>query len=95
MPVEDIDGNQAEQGHVVEVMPLDGSSTMFYARQDATGGAALSAPRSVPAMFSEHFIEHLSFDQAVGFLTAARAALQPKGVLRISTPTSASTPTPT
>lgn len=40
----------------------------------------------VEAIFAEHFIEHLSLDEAIAFLREARRALSPAGVLRLSTP---------
>ena len=40
----------------------------------------------VQFVFAEHFIEHLSFEQAERFVRACRAALGDDGVLRLSTP---------
>ena len=37
-------------------------------------------------IFAEHFIEHLSFDDAQKFLRDCRRALAPDGVLRLTTP---------
>ena len=37
-------------------------------------------------IFAEHFIEHLSFDDAQRFLRDCRRALAPDGVLRLTTP---------
>lgn len=37
-------------------------------------------------VFAEHFLEHLSYDDAAGFLRECRRALAPHGVLRLSTP---------
>lgn len=37
-------------------------------------------------IYAEHFLEHLSFDQAIKFLDHARTALTDGGRLRISTP---------
>jgi predicted SAM-dependent methyltransferase len=42
--------------------------------------------RNVKHAFAEHFIEHLSYDQAALFMTRIRAALRDDGVLRVSTP---------
>lgn len=40
----------------------------------------------VEYLFAEHFIEHLSYDDALNFLRECRRVLAPDGVLRLSTP---------
>ncbi|HYV42556.1 MAG TPA: methyltransferase domain-containing protein [Thermoanaerobaculia bacterium] len=42
--------------------------------------------RGVSAIYAEHFLEHLAFDDGLGFLKDCRRALAPAGVLRLSTP---------
>jgi predicted SAM-dependent methyltransferase len=42
--------------------------------------------RGVAAIYAEHFLEHLSFDDGLAFLKECRRALAPSGVLRLSTP---------
>ncbi|HYR46411.1 MAG TPA: hypothetical protein VER78_05345 [Thermoanaerobaculia bacterium] len=42
--------------------------------------------RGVEAIYAEHFLEHLAFDDGLAFLTECRRALAPEGVLRLSTP---------
>ena len=42
--------------------------------------------RDAKYVFAEHFIEHLTFDQAVQFVRNCRAALRDDGILRLSTP---------
>ena len=42
--------------------------------------------RSVDFIFNEHFIEHITRDQAGALLSQCREALAPGGVLRVSTP---------
>jgi predicted SAM-dependent methyltransferase len=42
--------------------------------------------RNVRYIYAEHFIEHLTYDEAVRFLRECRAALRDDGVLRLSTP---------
>jgi len=42
--------------------------------------------RDLELVFAEHFLEHLTFPEALDFLRGARAALAPGGVLRLSTP---------
>jgi len=41
---------------------------------------------TVSFIFSEHFIEHLTFDQAKELLSECNRVLKPNGILRISTP---------
>src|SRR5258708_5950758 len=43
-------------------------------------------PESVSLIFSEHFIEHITLQQATQLLADCHRALQPDGVLRVSTP---------
>lgn len=40
----------------------------------------------VEFVYAEHFLEHLSLDEALGFLAECRRVLAPQGVLRLSTP---------
>jgi predicted SAM-dependent methyltransferase len=42
--------------------------------------------RDAAAVYAEHFLEHLTFPEALAFLRAAHAALAPGGTLRLSTP---------
>lgn len=42
--------------------------------------------RNAKYIFAEHFIEHLSFDQAEQLVRNCRAALRDDGILRLSTP---------
>lgn len=42
--------------------------------------------RDAAAVYSEHFLEHLTFREALAFLRASHAALAPGGKLRLSTP---------
>jgi predicted SAM-dependent methyltransferase len=44
------------------------------------------ADESCSAIFSEHFIEHIAKEDAASLLSECHRALQPEGVLRISTP---------
>lgn len=43
-------------------------------------------PASISHIFSEHFIEHISLQQAARLFTDCYRALQPEGMIRISTP---------
>ena len=40
----------------------------------------------VAAIYAEHFLEHLSLDDGLGFLTECRRVLSGDGILRLSTP---------
>src|SRR6266478_1940744 len=40
----------------------------------------------IELIYAEHFLEHLSLDEALGFLAECRRVLAPHGVLRLSTP---------
>lgn len=42
--------------------------------------------RNARYVFAEHFIEHLSYQQAADFMRGCRAALRDDGILRLSTP---------
>lgn len=42
--------------------------------------------RQARAVFAEHFLEHLSLEQALGFLEESRRALGAEGWLRLTTP---------
>lgn len=41
---------------------------------------------SVTHIFNEHFIEHISWSEAISFLSECRRILSPNGVIRITTP---------
>ncbi|HWZ85668.1 MAG TPA: methyltransferase domain-containing protein [Thermoanaerobaculia bacterium] len=40
----------------------------------------------VAAIYAEHFLEHLAFDDGLAFLAECRRVLRPDGILRLSTP---------
>ena len=42
--------------------------------------------RDIEAIYAEHFLEHLAFDDGLAFLKECRRALAPSGILRLSTP---------
>lgn len=50
---------------------------------DVTAGLPFS---EVEAIYAEHFLEHLSLEQGLAFLTECQRALAPSGLLRLSTP---------
>jgi len=51
--------------------------------RDVRDGLPFTGARYV---YAEHFIEHLTYDEALRFLKECRAALRDDGVLRVSTP---------
>lgn len=42
--------------------------------------------RNVEAIYAEHFLEHLTLDEGLAFLSECRRALADAGILRLSTP---------
>lgn len=50
---------------------------------DVTRGLNFSGVRAV---YAEHFLEHLTIDEALAFLEQVHQALAPNGLLRLSTP---------
>lgn len=57
----------------------------LYLRHDAARPFPLD-DRSVDWVYSEHFIEHLSPDDAIAWLAEMRRVLSPSGFIRLSTP---------
>lgn len=50
---------------------------------DVRGGLPFSG---LSAIYAEHFLEHLGFEDALAFLAECRRVLAPEGTLRLSTP---------
>src|SRR6266498_1830799 len=40
----------------------------------------------IQAIYAEHFLEHLTLEEGLGFLKECRRVLAPSGILRLSTP---------
>ena len=73
-------GQEAIPGWInIDNQPLPGVDRVL----DVRGGLPFSA---VSAIYAEHFIEHLGFEDALAFLAECRRVLAPEGVLRLSTP---------
>ena len=73
-------GTEAIAGWInVDNKPLPGVDRVL----DVTAGLPFE---NVTAIYAEHFIEHLAFDQGLAFLAECRRALSADGVLRLSTP---------
>lgn len=66
---------------------LDFEAFPGVVRCDLSKGLPASIqPLSVQAIFSEHFLEHLTRDQAVTLLKSCYEALRPGGVIRVVVP---------
>ena len=73
-------GQEAIAGWInIDNQPLPGVDRVL----DVRGGLPYSG---VSAIYAEHFIEHLGFEDALAFLGECRRVLLPDGVLRLSTP---------
>jgi predicted SAM-dependent methyltransferase len=73
-------GQEAIAGWVnIDNQPLPGVDRVL----DVRGGLPFSG---VEAIYAEHFIEHLAFEDGLAFLAECRRVLAPEGVLRLSTP---------
>ena len=73
-------GQQAIPGWInVDNQSLPGVDQVL----DVRGGLPYSG---VDAIYAEHFLEHLAFEDALAFLVECRRVLAPDGTLRLSTP---------
>jgi len=73
-------GQQAFQGWInIDNQPLPGVDRVLDVRKGLPY-------RDATAIYAEHFLEHIGFDDALAFLRECRRALAEFGVLRISTP---------
>ncbi|MBL1208172.1 methyltransferase domain-containing protein [Geminocystis sp. GBBB08] len=73
-------GNQSKAGNLISV----GEDT-YYLQCDQTQKIPID-DEVFDYAFSEHFIEHISLQQAVEWLKEIRRLLKPDGILRLSTP---------
>jgi predicted SAM-dependent methyltransferase len=73
-------GQEAIPGWVnIDNKPLPGVDRVL----DVTSGLPFE---NASTIYAEHFLEHLSLDQGLGFLAECRRALEDAGILRLSTP---------
>jgi predicted SAM-dependent methyltransferase len=73
----------------LRLVPADMAETPTYARQVTLADVRRRLPfptGSVAAVYSSHFLEHLSREDAARFLGEARRVLQPGGVIRTVVP---------
>jgi predicted SAM-dependent methyltransferase len=75
-----VNGGFTQPGHVYSL-----NDRVFYLQHDQTALYPI-ASRSVDWVFSEHFIEHITLEQAVAWLRELHRLLRPGGIVRISTP---------
>jgi predicted SAM-dependent methyltransferase len=74
------DGSEVERGRLARI---DGQ--FYYLEHDSTEPYPCD-DESFQWAYSEHFIEHLTLDEVVGWLAEIRRILKPGGRLRLSTP---------
>jgi len=73
-------GQEAIPGWInIDNQPLPGVDRVLDVRQGLPF-------QDVDAIYAEHFLEHLSLEDGLGFLRACRGALSLEGILRLSTP---------
>jgi predicted SAM-dependent methyltransferase len=80
MQLSDGQGRQSQPGRL-----LSFAEGVHYLEHDQTTPYPI-ASAAVGLIFSEHFIEHISVEQAIAWLREVHRLLKPGGVARISTP---------
>jgi len=78
--IEERDGAESELGRISRV---DGE--LYFFRHDATEPYPIES-ESFEWAFSEHFIEHISLNEAIVWLAEIHRLLKPGGLVRITTP---------
>ncbi|MBI4402743.1 MAG: hypothetical protein HY537_01200 [Deltaproteobacteria bacterium] len=76
----ELGGNHSEYGKITLLDPL-----IYYLQYDLTQPLPL-AEGSLHWVYSEHFIEHLTLEGAIGWLSEVYRILKPNACVRISTP---------
>jgi predicted SAM-dependent methyltransferase len=79
-PIRERDGREAEVGRLSLV---DGA--LYFFRHDSTEPYPV-ADGAFEWAYSEHFIEHLTLDEGIAWLTEVARILRPDGLVRVSTP---------
>jgi len=79
----DAQGRTSEPGQLLRVQ-LD-SQVLYYLQHDLTQAFPV-ANQAFSWGYSEHFIEHVSPEQAVAWLAEMRRMIAPGGLLRVTTP---------
>ena len=79
-PIREEGGREAELGRLSLV-----NGELYFFRYDSTEPYPI-ADASFEWAYSEHFIEHLTLDEGVAWLTEIRRLLRPGGLVRVSTP---------
>ena len=83
IPMVDSQGKAAGPGNLVRVH-LDGQ-VLYYLQHDMTQAFPV-ASQAFSWGYSEHFIEHVTPEQAVAWLMEMRRLIAPGGLLRVTTP---------
>jgi predicted SAM-dependent methyltransferase len=78
--VEDTEGRASEPGLLVRLSP-----DRYYLQHDALTALPIE-DGAFERVYSEHFIEHLTLDQAIAWLREVRRLLRPQGYVRLVTP---------
>lgn len=76
-------GNTPQKGRLARVQ-IDGE-TLYYMRHDLEKAFPLP-DAAFDWGYSEHFIEHISPEQAIDWLAEMRRIIKPSGLLRLTTP---------
>jgi SAM-dependent methyltransferase len=76
-------GNMPRPGKLVRVQVDDG--TVYYMQHDLEKAFPLP-DAAFDWGYSEHFIEHVSSEQAIDWLAEMRRIIKPGGLLRLTTP---------
>jgi predicted SAM-dependent methyltransferase len=84
MRLRDKDGRRSEPSRIVEVLGNNGV-TSYYMQYDSREPYPFE-PETFEWAFAEHFIEHLTLDETVGWLKEVHRILKPGGLVRLTTP---------
>jgi predicted SAM-dependent methyltransferase len=78
--VQEYEGRESELGRLSRV-----NGDMYFLRHDSTEPYPLE-DASFDWAYSEHFIEHIKLQEAIGWLAEVRRLLRPGGLVRVTTP---------
>jgi predicted SAM-dependent methyltransferase len=84
LPMPDRNGGRTEPGRIARISRT-GEDHWYYLQHDSVEPYPFE-DGSFEWAFAEHFLEHLTPDEAVGWLSDVRRLLKPGGVLRVTTP---------
>jgi predicted SAM-dependent methyltransferase len=78
--IEELDGRESEHDRLSCV-----DEGLYFLRHDATEPYPIEG-ECFDWAYSEHFIEHVSLDEAIAWLTEVHRMLRPGGLMRVTTP---------